>query len=200
MFSLVFSFSGVIGMEAIVCMKALQADGHTIGLHTIHHADAPEYIEKHGGAAYLSNEVEPQLEVCHKEGIACSTFAFPNNRRNDEALALLSCHFCRFRAGCGCPKGTAVANFDAAFTPVSKLQGQRLFGGFGVGEYYGSRLDYLLGVLERIAKNNEAVTIFSHGIAPGAKGVNMPIELLEPIVIQAQRLGIIMAGLEDVPN
>lgn len=194
-----FSFSGEIGPEAISCMRELQAEGHTIGLHTVHHANAPEYIEEHGAKAYLKDEVKPQLDACKKGGIACTTFAFPNNKYNDEALALLSPKFHRFRAGCRRPKELSIASFDGAFCPVAELKGKSLFGGFGVGEYYNSSLEEIEKVLERISRNNEAVTIFSHGIASCAKGVNMPLELLMPILSHAVSLGIVMAGLEEVP-
>ena len=194
-----FSLSGVIDDGALECMKALREAGHTVGLHTLHHADAPEYIEKHGAAAYMKDEVKPQLDVCKKAGLAISTFAFPNNRYDDASLELLSGKFRHFRVGCGLPRGSAVADFDKAFTPIDKFEGEKLFRGFGVGEYYGSRLDDLEAVLDRLARNNEVATLFSHGIAPCAKGVNMPLELLVPLVTHASSLGIVMAGLDDVP-
>ena len=194
-----FSLSGVIDKEALECMKVLRESGHTVGLHTLHHADAPEYIKTKGGAAYMKDEVKPQLDVCKKAGLAISTFAFPNNKYDDASLELLSGKFCHFRVGCGLPRGSAVANFDKAFTPIAEFEGEKFFRGFGVGEYYSSRLDDLEAVLDRLAKNNEVATLYSHGIASCAKGVNMPLELLVPLVSHARSLGIVMAGLDDVP-
>ena len=194
-----FSLSGVIDDEALECMKALREAGHTVGLHTLHHADAPAYIKTQGGAAYMKDEVKPQLDVCKKAGFPISIFAFPNNRYDDASLDLLSKKFRHFRVGCGLPRGSAVANFDKAFTPLAAFEGEKLFRGFGVGEYYSSSLEDLEAVLDRLARNNEVATIYSHGIAPCAKGVNMPLELLVPLVTHARSLGIVMAGLEDVP-
>ena len=194
-----FSVSGVIDDEALECMKALREAGHTVGLHTLHHADAPEYIKTKSGAAYMKDEVKPQLDVCKKAGFPISTFAFPNNRYDDASLELLSKKFRHFRVGCGLPRGSAVANFDKAFTPLAAFEGEKLFRGFGVGEYYSSSWEDLEAVLDRLARNNEVATLYSHGIAPCAKGVNMPLELLVPLVSHARSLGIVMVGLDDVP-
>ncbi len=45
-------------------MKKLQAAGHSLGLHTVHHREAPAFFEKNGGDAYICEEIMPQLERC----------------------------------------------------------------------------------------------------------------------------------------
>ena len=103
-----FSFSGNITTEVIGCMKALVAAGHSLGLHSVHHANAPEYMEAHGVHAYYDDEIAPQMEACLAAGIKPGSFAFPNNRFNDAALELLSPYFHHFRAGCGTLGGEAM--------------------------------------------------------------------------------------------
>jgi len=195
-----FSISGEITTEVAAFMRTAQAAGHTVGLHTVHHANAPEYIEENGAEAYFRNEVEPQLAVCAKTGVKCHEFAFPNNRYNDAALALLSPYFKRFRAGNGVPKNEHLADFDKGFIPRTRLASTVVFGGRGVGEYYESKLDDIFDALGRAAKNDEAVTFFSHGIASSAKGVNMPLEILTPMLEEARRLDMEIHGLDDLDN
>lgn len=195
-----FSISGEITPEVAAYMNAAQSVGHTVGLHTVHHANAPEYIEEKGAEAYFRNEVEPQFAACAKAGVQCREFAFPNNRYNDAALALLSPYFKRFRAGNGVPKGEHLVDFDKGFIPREKLASTTVFGGRGVGEYYESKLDDIFDALGRAAMNNEAVTFFSHGIANNAKGVNMPLEILTPMLEEARRLNMEILGLDDLDN
>ncbi len=195
-----FSISGEITPEVTAYMKAAQAVGHTVGLHTVHHANAPEYIEEKGAEAYFQNEVKPQLDACAKAGVKCHEFAFPNNKYNDAAIALLSHYFKRFRAGNGIPKNEHLADFDKGFIPRAKVATITVFGGRGVGEYYESKLDDIFDALQRAAKNDEAVTFFSHGIAANAKGVNMPLEILTPMLEEAKRLEMEILGLDDLEN
>jgi len=195
-----FSISGEITPEVSVFMKSAQAVGHTVGLHTIHHANAPEYIEEKGAADYFQNEVKPQLDACAKAGVKCHEFAFPNNRYNDVALTLLSPYFKRFRAGNGIPKNEHLADFDKGFIPRAKVASTIVFGGRGIGEYYESKLNDIFDALQRAAKNDEAVTFFSHGISSNAKGVNMPLEILTPMLEEAKRLEMEILGLNDLEN
>ena len=193
-----FSISGEITDDVAEFMKAAQAAGHTVGLHTVHHADAPEYIAKNGAEAYFNDEIAPQLAACEKAGVVCKEFAFPNNKYNDEALALLTPYFRRFRAGNGVPKNEHLADFDSGFIPHDRLAETVVFGGRGVGEYYNSNLGDIYDALQRAAKNDEAVTFFSHGIAKGAKGVSMPLEILEAMLEEASRLEMSILGLNDL--
>ena len=193
-----FSISGEITPEVAGYMNAAQVVGHTVGLHTLHHANAPEYIEEKGAEAYFNDEVKPQLDACEKAGIKCREFAFPNNKYNDAALALLSPYFKRFRAGNGVPKTEHLADFDRGFIPRAKVASTVVFGGRGVGEYYESKLDDIFDALRRAAANDEAVTFFSHGIAKGAKGVAMPLEILVPMLEEAKRLEMDILGLDDL--
>ena len=44
-----FFASGEIDDNAAKAMKILSDKGHTVGLHSIEHADAPEYFNEYGG-------------------------------------------------------------------------------------------------------------------------------------------------------
>ncbi len=196
-----FFFCGAIGEEQIECMKKLSAAGHSLGLHTLTHADAPEFISQYGGAAYWRQEIAPQLAAAEAAEVNIRNFAFPNNRKDAASIALLSRQFKRFRAGCGArltePDTPA---YEKAFFPVSELADKHLFGGFGVGEYYKTEPENLLNALEKAALENKVLVIFSHAITPQAKGVNMPLELLTAALEKADSLGMKIIGFDDLPQ
>lgn len=190
-----FSFSGNITAEVIDCMKALVVAGHSLGLHTVHHANAPEYMEAHGVQAYFDDEVAPQLTVCRAAGVEIGSFAFPNNRFNDAALELLSPYFHHFRAGCG------TLGENAMFVKMKDLTVEhRVMRGGGLGEYYHTQTANVLAAIDRAVDCDECVTFFSHGISAGAKGVNMPLELLTAILEHAKKRGCRMIGFDELPT
>ncbi len=190
-----FSFSGNITAEVISCMKALEAAGHSLGLHSVHHANAPEYMEEHGIQAYYDDEVAPQMEACLAAGLRPGSFAFPNNRFYDAALELLSPYFHHFRAGCG------TLGEDAMFVKMKDLNAEhRVMRGGGLGEYYHTKVEDVLAAIDRAADCDECVTFFSHGISAGAKGVNMPLELLMALLEHAKKRGCKMIGFDELPT
>lgn len=196
-----FSFCGEIGEEQISCMKALAAAGHSIGLHTIHHEDAPMFIRQHGAAAYWNQEIAPQYEAVRSAGLTVRNFAFPNNRYDEKSLQSLQPVFQRFRTGCGAslerPEEKA---YTRAFFPVCELAEKITFGGFGVGEYYKTRLESLLSALDRAARNNMAMVVFSHSILPQATGVHMPLEYLTEALEKTDYLGMAILGFDDLDD
>ena len=190
-----FSFSGNIGDDVIKCMKDLEKAGHSIGLHSVHHANAPEYMEAHGVQAYYDDEVAPQLEACLAAGIRPRSFAFPNNRFNEAVLKLLSPYFRYFRAGCG------NVGEEAMFLKTSDLPPKdHVMRGGGLGEYYHTKTEDVLSAIDRAAERDECLTFFSHGISKGAKGVNMPLELLTAALEHAKTRGCRMIGFDELPE
>jgi len=197
-----FFCSGEVTPRIIDCMKQLIALGHSVGLHTLHHADAPKYFEANGAEAYIQNEVMPQLDVCRANGIDLRNFAYPNNLRNEATDEALKPYFDHFRAGVGVkrPDEVAPADFEPAFHPVSELPAMTVMGGIGVGEYYHTKLDELEAVIRRAAAKNEVLTIFSHDIAPGAPSIHMPTETLEFILKLASSQGMAMLNFDRLPR
>jgi peptidoglycan/xylan/chitin deacetylase (PgdA/CDA1 family) len=65
-------------------LRELAADGHAIEAHSVLHLRAPEYVEDHGLAAYLDNEVVPSIEVMRADGFPVTSFAYPFGARTGE--------------------------------------------------------------------------------------------------------------------
>lgn len=195
-----FFCSGEVTPHIAACMKKLVSLGHSVGLHTLHHADAPEYFASNGADAYVRSEIMPQLDVCRANGLDVKNFAYPNNKRTEETDAALSPLFRRFRAGAGPrPADVEPACFEPYFHPVSSLPSMRVMGGAGIGEYYHTTRGGLEAVLRRAARRNEVVTFFSHDIAPGAGHIHMPVETLEFMLRLAASLNMAVRGFDSLP-
>ena len=196
-----FFIKGAIDDEALKTIAALKADGHTVGLHTISHADAPEYMEKHGAQAYLDNEVFPQYNACKAAGYEVKSFAYPNNRRNEETDRALSKYFTHFRAGLGVkrPEGVALQDFEPVYKPVADLPGRTVMGGAGIGSFYSTVLEDNLAVLRKASEKEQVVVFFSHDISDTPSRIGTSNEILEAMLKTASELGLAIVGLDDLP-
>ncbi len=189
-----FFVSGEIDEKALATMKALADAGHTVGIHTLHHADAPQYFDAQGSEAFIANEILPQLEICEKAGLKIKSLAYPNNRRDERTDSALAGYFDHFRAG------MRDASDEEIFVPLAKLGETRVMRGFGLGEYYSTVESEFLAKIERAAKENACVTFFSHDISPAAKHINLPTEMLVSALEKATELGVKLLGFDELPD
>ncbi len=58
--------------------------GHDIEPHTVNHLNGPQYVEAHGLAAYLRDEVQPSIDVLEADGYTAHAFAYPFGARTKE--------------------------------------------------------------------------------------------------------------------
>ncbi len=65
-------------------LAELAADGHAIEAHSVLHLRAPEYVEDHGLAAYITEEVVPSIELLRSDGFPVTSFAYPFGARTHE--------------------------------------------------------------------------------------------------------------------
>lgn len=65
-------------------LQTLAADGHDIEAHSVAHLRAPEYVEDHGLAAYLREELEPSIDILRRDGFDVQAFAYPFGARTGE--------------------------------------------------------------------------------------------------------------------
>lgn len=194
-----FLICGNIDKTAVSVMKKLQKAGHTVGLHSVKHSNAPDFIAENGAEKYLAEEILPQLEACRKAGIKVNHFAYPNNRRTPETDALLSKYFKRFRAGCAKPKEIGLLDHKPFFRDIEELKKSPVMPGAGIGEYYSTTEELLRAVLTKAAKENKAIVFFSHDIAPKANRISMDTAILEMCLKTAKELGLIVASFDQIP-
>lgn len=199
-----FFFHGAIGKNETDAMQVLLDHGHSVGLHSLDHADAPPFFEQHGAEAYIREQIMPQLTPCREAGIPIRYFAYPNNRRTEETDRALSGLFRKFRAGLNAvpplPKGFRIADQSAAFVPVDSIEKDCVLHGCGVGDYYATTQENLDSALDRAAEKNEMLCLFSHGISENAPTVHMKTAILIHLLEKAEQLGILCASFDELPE
>lgn len=183
-----FFVSGAIDAPAVEAMQALRRAGHTVGLHSLGHHEAPDpYTHE-----YYVNQVQPQLAACEAAGIPIHCFAYPNNRRSPASDAALMQYFRRFRAG------SRDASEDEIYVPRAALASTRVMRGMGIGDYYRTRAEDLLAKIRRAAETDTCITFFSHNITPNAAHIHMDSALLELCLAECARLGMAVLGLDEI--
>ena len=184
-----FFVVGSITPQKMEVMKKLQAAGHSVGLHSVHHRDAPRFIARYGEKWYWENEVKPQLDVCRENGLNIRSFAYPNNRHDERSDKMMFQHFDYLRAGYGPTR-------KIIYYP--EVKAKSVLGGGGIGVFYKSDLEELKTRLDKAAKEGSVIVFFSHNIAPDAKHIHMPTEMLEALLAHAQKLNLQVIGFDQL--
>lgn len=190
-----FFIVGEITPEKAEVMKQLQAAGHTIGLHTLHHRCAPPFIREHGETRYIEEEIIPQLNACREYGLAVRSFAFPNNLHDEECDRMLAPFFDHLRAG-------RASTETALYYPLKTMPHKCCLKGTGIGAYYNSRLSDLKNGIARAGETDSVLVFFSHNIGPREKitPIDTPVEWLEELLAHAGALNIGMAGFDELDD
>lgn len=186
-----FFIVGNLSKEKLSTMKKLQKAGHSIGLHSLRHRDA--YTPKTGKQYknYFEKEVKAQYTLCQKEKIHITSFAYPNNRRNEASDKEMFAHFDYLRAGLGKPR-------KMLYYPLNALKKKMVLGGKGLGKYYKTNPAEIKKIMEKAAETNSLIVFFSHDIRPNAPGISMPTELLEELLAHAVKLNMNIVGFNEI--
>jgi peptidoglycan/xylan/chitin deacetylase (PgdA/CDA1 family) len=70
--------------DARAGLHTLAGDGHDIEAHSVKHQRGPVYVEERGLAAYMSEEVQPSIDVLRDDGFDVNVFAYPFGARTGE--------------------------------------------------------------------------------------------------------------------
>lgn len=73
-------------------LRDIAAAGHDLGAHSVDHLRGPDYVENHGLAAYLADEVLPSIEVMQADGYEITAFAYPFGARTSETDRAILAH------------------------------------------------------------------------------------------------------------
>lgn len=200
---------GHLDARALECLAALHGKGHTVGPHTLRHADAPAYFAERGAEAYWNEQVKPQMDAFAKVGIVPASMAYPNNLRTDETDEFLAKKgFRHFRAGnrvrpydkehAKLATLKPLAEADEAYMKREALRGTRLLRGVGIGEAYNTDIDDICAGIRRAAERGEAIVFYSHDITPDAATINMKTAWLEKMLATAKDAGMDILGFDDL--
>ena len=184
---------GPLDAAALKTLKELESDGHTIGIHTLHHKNAAPFFKEHGGEAYWRDEVLPQKKALESVGIHADTFAYPCSDRNEETdRFLLAKGLTRLRSGKG-------GDLDVSF-PAAELGPRQRIDGIGIGTYYKTDIANVCALVRRLAQEDRALVIYSHDIAAEPSKIGMRLDWLEAILKTATESGVAMKGLGELDH
>jgi peptidoglycan/xylan/chitin deacetylase (PgdA/CDA1 family) len=79
-------------------LRELADDGHDVAAHSVLHLRAPSYVEEHGLAAYVADEVAPSISVLREAGYPVTAFAYPFGARTAELDAAILRHVALVRS------------------------------------------------------------------------------------------------------
>jgi len=205
-----FCITGAIDTNAVAFARRALENGHEIALHGLKHCDADADVAKIGTAAYWDREMKPQVDACRAADIPVFSFAYPNCRHDVTTDNLFWEHgFTRLRGSIPGVKGPnphdpkgekldqwrPVAEADPFFVPVVEHLTERSISNVVLGEAYHTDIEDILRAIARAGDRAERLSLVSHGIAPGAKGINMKTEWLERILATAGPSGVVIHGL-----
>ena len=205
-----FFVSGEFTPDAVRASKKLLEAGHSIGLHGLNHRDVPELIAQKGADAYFAAEIDRPKRQCDVAYIPVRSFAYPNNRRDDETDKVLERRFARLRAGIPGvrpydPRGEKrgelmpLVSDERVFFPVAELPRRRVLGGVILGEAYATDIDDVVACVKRAGARKEALVFTSHGIRPDAKHIHMKTEWLEKILAAAKEADVAVLAFDEIP-
>ena len=190
--------NGELSTNHIKSLLKLYRAGHDVGTHTLHHRKTIELLKEIDGDEYLKQEITPHLEVLKDSGIHVKTFSYPFNYRSLETdQFLLTNGFKRLRASVGdyskqLDAGIARENMDNGFTNAQYFADVKVVRAFPIN----TNVVVMLKVLDRAAKNNEFVGMYSHAISSEHSN-DVPKENLEIILKHAKELGMEFRTLAD---
>lgn len=92
-----FFFNSLLEKTVADAIKQLQAAGHAVGIHTVHHRDA-DSMTPENEAEYLQTEIFPQIETMRAVGLQTEYFAYSNNARTPYSELVMKRYFRHCRA------------------------------------------------------------------------------------------------------
>ncbi|WP_163544078.1 polysaccharide deacetylase family protein [Occultella kanbiaonis] len=186
-------------------LRALQREGHTIASHGLRHLDGPEYVARHGMAAYLVNEIEPSISALAARGLGHRDFAYPYGRHDRATDNALTARFSWVRT-------TAARHLDGRAThvrvnpdPPTRVLPSR---GIDVGRRGVANPDdraALLAVLDETARTGTGVCLYAHDIAEWDQGLAEGRNFITParlraVLTAAQERGLAAEGFGALPD
>ena len=184
-------------------MIALQAEGHSLGLHGLTHAAATKLMDRIGEKGYLEQEIRPQIDAVRKARLDVCNWAYPMSARSDRTDAALGSCFRRLRTGCVWRKEIKdhpLSSYDEVFLPLATAEARKLIPSAAFPSAFPEWKSDVIGALERVRERNELVCIYAHDIRDAAKASSNDITVgqLEFVLSAAAKLGVSAMGFDEL--
>ena len=187
-----FFVSGKIDEEALTVMHRLQDEGHSVGLHALHHVKAAGRQED-----YIAGEIMPQLSVCRQNGIGIRAFAYPYSSRDENIDRMLFEHFDLLRGGAAqiLMPGENVAEKERFFVP--DVAEKQLFYGSPVSGNFD--FDTVQRCFRRAAGSGEVIVFYAHDVVKKvAPSHHISFGQLEVLLKLARALNMNICGMNEL--
>jgi PKD repeat protein len=142
-------------------LRLLQADGHEIAYHGLHHTDAAAYLENHTIQQYLDYEIIPGINLMQADGFNPVDFSYPfgSGYDNDALAVALQQYFVHLR---DTSHGSVYYEYGSG-TPMIHAQGID-------DTTYGQSMDDLYNYISTAKADDEIVIFYCHEPVPGNPG------------------------------
>lgn len=183
-------------------LRALAADGHSVGAHGLRHRDAPAYIAEHGAEAYVADEITPCVAGLEAAGLSPRGFAYPVSRRDEASDTVLLHHFDRLRGGG--PRTLDPSEARSAVVPADRIAETRVLPGRGVDAGRGTTLHrdsetVLNGLIDVVADEGGYLVLYAHDIADASEAHHLPPAKLERLLARGRERGVPFVGVDELP-
>lgn len=135
-------------------LHQLNANGHEIGGHGLHHLNAPNYVASVGLEAYIDAEITPMLQLMAGEGYTITSFAYPYGAQSKQLDNRLGTYFNLLR---GTTYERAEPKYQSCF-----YTGKRVVYGLGIDDNYGNDINYLKNLMKFAKDHNKIVVLYGH--------------------------------------
>ncbi len=187
-----FFVSGAVDATAIGVMQRLQNDGHTVGLHALHHAKYPNKKD-----TYIEEEILPQLDVCRNAGIKIRSFAYPYSLRDEESDGRLFEYFDFLRGGAWQirEKDQEMVSIDRLF--LKDVADKQLF--YGMSASGNFDFHEVSQCFFRAAERGETIVFYAHDIPEKlAPSHHISVGQLEVLLKLARALDMDICGMNEL--
>ena len=189
--------------EQIEALKSLQKAGHAIGCHGLRHKKAIDYYKQFGIQAFLSQEIDPAIQIMNEHGFEPTSYAYPNSKNDEMTDSALLKVFRHLRSGSHGSNKPLAENDDIFVKIEDVAEAGTLYG----GSCHPHSIDddivkQTIAAMERAKRNGEIFTLYAHDIRQPTTektGNYIAIEPLEMILAHAQKIGLEFYTFDDLP-
>ncbi|HNP20052.1 MAG TPA: polysaccharide deacetylase family protein [Fulvivirga sp.] len=182
----------------VVKLKQLQLNGHEIGSHGNRHAISENYIKEYGWNKYIDDEIIANKLAMQAKGFEPVSFAYPYGAKYWFTDYLISKYHPAIRSDLPVNAENDLTKIEGIFY---KFDGDYEFYSMGFDSNYHLTHEMITKAMKRAKMNNEVLLLHGHVPDDGkAKKYEFSMELLEFILSEANRQGLVFYRFKDLVN
>lgn len=144
----------LLNATEIQMLTTLKNDGNEIACHGYNHTDSVAYLSNHTVSQYITEEINPALNMMDANGLHPTDFAYPYGSFNATTNAALSPYFVHLR--------TTVATFPEAYY---KFDNTSVIGAASLDNIYNFTNQQYFDALQTAKQNNEVLVLFADNVS-----------------------------------